>query len=362
MEGGTSADNYQIKPLSPLRSSDRRKIADQIIATFSIEILKNETEAKDSSVEVDQNIGALGISSIRNSLLPEGCQSARFTTTAGPDLKQVAGTVYVGAHSGEDQRVLWLSVNDRLIPTVYTLWKHPQLVPLLHTQDFVLSKMQGGADLMTPGLARGPPFPAKATKGAVVAVASLQKPSVPQWVGVCEIDVASLQQVKGAKGHAVRGQHWTGDEIWAWSPSGKPGAATPEQIDGWDVDDSTAAINSGVKDMEVEDDDNEEDGGIRLSSTTQEKTAYEPRNDYVEGEDAEPHKSVNNPEKEFSTKGRSEVYSFVFVSDPKQPEVFMIFLITVFRLSSTIVPILRGASPSVNQFTLLIHVQSLIDK
>ena len=99
-----------------------------------------------------------------------------------------------------------------------------------------------------------------------------------------------------------------------------------------------------------------------MSSTTQEKTAYEPRNDYVEGEDAEPHESVNNPEKEFSTKGRSEVYSFVFVSDPKQPEVFIIFLITVSRLSSTIVPILRRASPAVNQFTLLVHVQSLIDK
>ena len=362
MNEDTSTDYHQIKPLSPLRSSDRRKIADQIIATFSIEIPKNQTEAKDSGAESDQTSGALCISSIRNLLLPEGSQSARFTTTVGPDLKQVSGTVYVGAHPGDDQRVLWFSVNDRLIPTVYTLWKHPQLVPLLHTQDFVLSKMQGGADLMTPGLTCGPPFPAKAKKGAVVAVASLQKPSVPHWVGVCEIDVASLQQVQGAKGHAVRGQHWTGDEIWAWSPSGKAGAAAPEQIDGWNVDDSTAAISSGVKDMEVEDDDNEEDGGIGSSSTTQEKTIYEPRNEYVEGEDAEPHESADIPEKEFSTKGRSEVTSFVFVSDSKQPEVFMIFLITTFRLSFTMIPILRGAYPSVDQFTLLIHVQSLIDK
>lgn len=291
-----------VKPLSPLRSSDRRKIADQIIADFNIEVPSDDVELKDPDAEGDQTKGTSSLGAIRNSLLPEGCQSARFTTTAGPDLKQVSGIVYVGAPSGKDQRVLWLSINDRLIPTVYTLWRHPALVPLLHTQDFVLTKMQSGADLMTPGLTHGPPFPAKATKGATVAVASIQKPSVPQWVGVCEIDVASLQQVQGAKGHAVRGQHWAGDEIWAWSPSGKAGEASPEQIDGWDVSKDASSIQSGVENLAIDDPEDNEVGGVSLD-TTQGTQSYEPHNKHVEGDDAEPFQRVDVPEKELSTKG-----------------------------------------------------------
>ena len=295
-----------VKPLSPLRSSDRRRIADQIIANFNIEIPHVEVALKDSEAEGDQTKGISGVGAIRNSLLPEGCQSARFTTTAGPDLKQVSGTVFVGAHPDKDPRVLWLSINDRLIPTIYTLWRHPALVPLLHTQDFVLTKMKGGADLMTPGLTRGPPFPAKATKGAVVAVASIQKPSVPQWVGTCEIDVASLQQVQGAKGHAVRGQHWAGDEIWAWSPSGKAGEAPPEQIDGWDVSKDAGSIQSGVEHLAINDPEDNEAGGVSLD-TTQGTPSYEPHNKHIDGEDAEPFQKVDVPEKELSTKGSSAV-------------------------------------------------------
>lgn len=49
--------------------------------------------------------------------MPENALSARFSTTAGPDLKQVSGTVYAGTHPGEDQRILWLKIEERLIPT-----------------------------------------------------------------------------------------------------------------------------------------------------------------------------------------------------------------------------------------------------
>ena len=310
--------------MSPLRSSDRRRIADRIIADFNVEVPINDAEAKEPNTEGEQTTGALGVGTIRNSLLPEGSLSARFTTTAGPDLKQVSGTVYVGAHPGEEQRVLWLNVHDRLIPTVYTLWKHPQLVPLLHTQDFVLAKMQGGADLMTPGLTRGPPFPARATKGAVVAVASVQKPSVPQWVGLCEIDMASLQQVQGAKGHAVRGQHWAGDEIWAWSPSGKAGGAAPEQIDGWDVNTTSAAITSGVGHLSIDGAEDYEAGGVPLGNSVEEKTVHEHRNEYLEGEDAEPYEKVDVLKKELSTKGTSPNAVLTRVSRSKQLDYAMV--------------------------------------
>lgn len=55
---------------------------------------------------------------LRNLVLPDNSLSARFSTTTGPDLKEVLGTVYVGSHAGSsEQRVLWVSIYDRLYPS-----------------------------------------------------------------------------------------------------------------------------------------------------------------------------------------------------------------------------------------------------
>lgn len=186
---------------------------------------------------------------------------------------------------------------------VYTLWRHPQLVPLLHTPDFVLQKLRGGADLMTPGLAGGPPFPSKAIKDSIVAVASLEKPSVPMVVGVCVIDVASLQQVQGAKGHAVRGEHWDGDEIWAWSPGGKPGGSAPNHIDGWDPDDRSEQLSPGIGHLSMEDPESETEGGVSLDVDHGQSSKLECHNNFVAGEDGLPYEALTVDEKELSIKG-----------------------------------------------------------
>ncbi|KAL4943180.1 hypothetical protein BDV06DRAFT_190656 [Aspergillus oleicola] len=253
-----------IKNLSPLRSSDRRKIADQIIADYKIEI--SSAPQPESSDDVNANTTPANptqptLTSIRNSLLPENCLSARFTTTAGADLREVQGTVYVGNHGDSDERVLWFKIDQgpgaekRLYPTVYTLWHNPNIVPLLHTPEFVMGKLRSGADLMTPGLANEPPFDARAVKGAVVAVASLDRETVPLFVGVCEIDVSALGEVQGTKGHAVRGIQWEGDELWAWSPSSRPGVSAPEYLEGWDeeiVEADSGELVEAVEGLELE--------------------------------------------------------------------------------------------------------------
>ena len=184
------------------------------------------------------------------------------------------------------------------------MWRHPQLVPLLHTPDFVMKKLRNGAPLMTPGLARGPPFPSKATKDSIVAIASLDKPSVPIVVGICEIDIASLQQVQGAKGHAVRGEHWDGDEIWAWSPAGKLGGSAPEHIEGWDVNTTDASLWEGPEHLATGDeDDDAEEGGVSLIQEPEQNKKLEGRNEFVKGEDARPYEVVGEEDKELSTKG-----------------------------------------------------------
>lgn len=80
---------------------------------------------------------------------------------------------------------------------------------------------------MIPGLI-GPPFPAGATKGRLIAIASSESPTVPLVVGVCEIDVSGLTRVVGEKGKAVRVVHWVGDEIFN---NGGAGGKIPENLE-----------------------------------------------------------------------------------------------------------------------------------
>ncbi|CAJ2509108.1 Uu.00g141340.m01.CDS01 [Anthostomella pinea] len=256
-----------IKNLSPLRSSDRRKLADQIILDYRIPVPEQQQQQQRQQQQSGDEASAPQptVSSLRNSLLPESTSSARFTTTAGPNLSLVSGTIYVGAHPGQDERILWFQTgkNPRMIPTVYTLWQNPAIVPLLHTPDFVVEqKLTHGSDLMIPGLVKvmGSSWDARATAGAVVAVAGMKKDTVPMFIGTTEVDVSKLgDNLQGQKGVAVKGLHWAGDEAWSWRPLGSGGREAPESVDGWagltgDATNAMAAVTL--------DDDNDADGGV----------------------------------------------------------------------------------------------------
>lgn len=261
-----------IKALSPLRSSDRRKLADQIIKDFALG--GKEAPTNDDTPEQKAEATAAH-TALRNSLLPENVQSARFTTTHGPELKQVSGTIYVGHHDGEDARILWFQTDGHMVPSVYTLWHNADIVPLLHTPEIVVKKMVGGADLMIPGLFGGPPFPPRAKKGAVVAVAALEKPTVPVAVGFCEIDVSALQKVRGEKGHAVENMHWLGDELWSYGTGSRPGRQAPDAIEGWAKVLQERGLLEQVANLDLEEEN--EVGGVALEDGAlgQDKTVAE---------------------------------------------------------------------------------------
>ena len=179
---------------------------------------------------------------------------------------------------------------------VYTLWSHPKLLPLLHTPEIVVQKMRAGADLMTPGLGRGPPFPAGAKEGALAAVACYENPSVPLVVGNCEIDVGALTEVKGSKGNAVSPIHTHGDELWSWSQNWKPGEEPADYINGW-LEEEGTGLEEEVENLTVGDSDQEEAGGVPLSDESKK------RNEFVEGEDPEEHEHVSAPSREWAVKG-----------------------------------------------------------
>lgn len=107
---------FQVKPLAPLRSSDRRKVADSIIQQFHIEIPEVEA-VQENGADQEQTSGVSGIGALRNSLLPEGSMSARVMTTYGPDQSLASGTIYVGSRPDDEQRILWLKLDYGLYPT-----------------------------------------------------------------------------------------------------------------------------------------------------------------------------------------------------------------------------------------------------
>ncbi|KAM0350642.1 hypothetical protein ACHAPU_003128 [Fusarium lateritium] len=230
-----------IRNLAPLRSSDRRKLADQIIRDYQVPLPEQTDEGSSSSQ-----------STLRNSLLPESTSSARFITPTEQ------GTVYIGSHPDQDERVLWFQTgkNPRLIPTVYTLWRNPNLIPLIHTPDFVVEeKLKQGADLMVPGLvkARGTSWDSRASTGAVVAVAGLQNDTTPVWVGTCQIDIRNLpDDVRGQKGAAIKALHWVGDECWSWKSLGSGGIEPPTGIEGWNGIGAELAAQIGKVSLEDE--------------------------------------------------------------------------------------------------------------
>lgn len=344
-----------IKPLAPLRSSDRRKLADQIIKDYGLEVEIPDEQTPDQKAETTS-----AHTNLRNSLLPDNAQSARFTTTQGPDLKQAAGTVYVGSHEGEEARILWFQIEGRMYPSVYTLWKNADIVPLLHTPGIVVKKLQGGADLMTPGLALGPPFPARAKKGAVAAIASTERPSVPIAVGWCEIDVGTLEKAQGAKGHAVRNMHWAGDEAWDYGASGRPGQEPPEVIEGWAKAVQGGDLSDRLDNLGL---DNNGDGGVPLSEDVVEDETQKQANGSAAVTTAENGDGTEAEAKQLTQKEIDDAFRNAFLygvhkykmSNPETKNFSLVFpLSQSFVMSTLVQPYLPAFTP---EQSLQLHIK-----
>lgn len=260
----------QIKNLSPLKSSERRRVADQIIRAYELSGLTHPADHEGQDAQ--SNLQTQTLTAIRNSLLPENTSSAKFTTTQGANLTPVSGTIYVGTHPGQDERILWFQIgkDETMIPTVYTLWHNPDMLALLYTADVVLRKLQGGADLFAPGLIQIPRgHDPRAVKAAIVAVASHKSETVPRWVGRATIDITALPA--GASGTAAQGLHWEGDELWSWSADARGGVPSSDNLAGWPAmvhPSPISRLDSALDSLnEDEDEDEQEDGGVTLAES-----------------------------------------------------------------------------------------------
>ncbi|KIJ34908.1 hypothetical protein M422DRAFT_34849 [Sphaerobolus stellatus SS14] len=186
---------HDVKTSAPLRSSDRRKLKQRVVETFSLE----------------PETGDL--------LVPDPILSLKFNTHLDePGIRQ--SVAYLSAEGDP----LWFTlgkVSNDLIPTVYTLWKRPNLLPTLTTPSAVIPVLMGGADLMIPGVVR---YPLHVTRTNLVAVTryisdvSLAAP--PLAVGRMAVDASELNET--GKGKAVYVLHTFGDNLWEMGSKAEP--------------------------------------------------------------------------------------------------------------------------------------------
>jgi translation initiation factor 2D len=125
------------------------------------------------------------------------------------------------------------------------MWQVPSLLKTVSTWDHVLSKLQGGADLMTPGLTH---WNREIKAGQVVAV-TLQN-RVPMAVGVAAFDVGNLSKAVGEKGKAVYIVHCFKDELWTLGKKTQPPATMPSTTE--ELEESTQHLTLESEEEDVD--------------------------------------------------------------------------------------------------------------
>lgn len=119
-----------------------------------------------------------------------------------------------------DKRPVFFELDGKLIPTVYTLWAAPDMVPEFTTHPAVLPKLANGADLMIPGVVgRGTSMKSWGNyrKDDIVAV-NLTSNRAAVGVGLLAHSSDDLYMC-GGRGIAVRMMHVFGDKLWGMEPS-----------------------------------------------------------------------------------------------------------------------------------------------
>ena len=101
-------------------------------------------------------------------------------------------------------------LQDILYPTLYLLWKHPNIVVTLTTVPHVVPKIYSGADLMIPGVVTNPSFAETFVENEIVCINSIGN-KIPVAVGFATL--SSDQLKKQTKGKCVVILHFYNDKL-----------------------------------------------------------------------------------------------------------------------------------------------------
>ncbi|XP_046578103.1 eukaryotic translation initiation factor 2D-like [Haliotis rubra] len=198
--------------------------------------------------------------------------------------KEEMSMAKISTHGGQTAVVYCVQKNPiffdlygKIYPTVYTMWKYPDFLPLFTTWPPVFKKLAGGADLMLPGVVvKGQVTLStfgKMAKGAMCAV-SLVGNRAPVAVGNACLSGEDMY-LSAMRGKGVEIVHILGDQLWEFGDQSSPpdlgddvftellGEAQQDDSDGEAEEASvsqTAEVAQGVEDLTLDNCDPEPGG------------------------------------------------------------------------------------------------------
>ncbi|EDO45078.1 predicted protein, partial [Nematostella vectensis] len=150
-------------------------------------------------------------------------------------------SVTVYSLSGEP---IFFEIEKRVIPTVYTLWKYPEMLPRFSTWPPVFDKLRGGADLMLPGVILPP--------GGISSIERFEKDTLwcitlrgnraPVAVGVTTVSRKDMFE-DGMRGKGVKVMHVYTDCLWALGSKEQIPQVNEPEPDNLDDDDDDDSYN-----------------------------------------------------------------------------------------------------------------------
>uniref|UniRef100_A0A6P4F5V4 Eukaryotic translation initiation factor 2D n=1 Tax=Drosophila rhopaloa TaxID=1041015 RepID=A0A6P4F5V4_DRORH len=178
---------YRPKSSAALKGSDSKKFRQRVEAAFP-------------HVSVDQLVQAKAAVTQVKILTHGGVQSMVYCVDKLPLFFELDG--------------------GNLVPTLYSLWSVPDILPYFTTHEGVLPKLTNGADLMLPGvvpLGVGLSMYGHYKKGQLMAVNLTNNKSA---VGLGQLTRSSDElYMCGGHGVAIKMLHLFGDKLWSHEPS-----------------------------------------------------------------------------------------------------------------------------------------------
>ena len=221
---------YTSKPQTTLKNSDRKRLRLRVQQQFNL--------SEDLS----------------NLLLPQGTTVAKVKTHVNDQCL---------LYKSPNNNPIWFSDdkgnNDSLlIPTVYTLFLHPTLLPVVTTWKFVIDKLTNGADLMSPGLSlkSKPDLLPNVQKNSLVAIAEHGQNLAPIGVGITATDISKINLESSGK--AVFIKHCINDTLYLSGdqPSTIPnGNRNDLQLSDYESEDEDLDERKGEDDKNVDNKD-----------------------------------------------------------------------------------------------------------
>ncbi|XP_055905983.1 eukaryotic translation initiation factor 2D [Eupeodes corollae] len=181
---------YKLKSNAPLKGSDSKRLRLRIQQSFP-----------DVTAEQIQQ------------LIPNKSAVAMLKITTHSDF-------HTSVYCVDKRPMFFEAEGGILVPTLYTMWIIPDLLPYFKTHAGVLPKLSNGADLMLPGVIHqgvGMNMYGRYKKGQLIAI-NLTTNDSAVGVGVLTRSSDDLYMC-GGHGSAVKMLHIFGDKLWGHEPS-----------------------------------------------------------------------------------------------------------------------------------------------